>query len=133
MLFIAVLATISNANTQLEIEAFAEIKKELLKKYLNLENGIPSHDTFQRFFEQLDSKAFNKAFMKWANKLSDNTQGRIIAIDGKTVRRSFNREKKAIHIVNAWVDENDLILGQLKTDSKSNEITAIPELPELFF
>lgn len=133
MLFVAVIATIANCNTWLEIEAFAEIKSELLKKYVKLENGIPSHDTFQRVFEQLDSKAFNKAFMEWTHNLCDNTEGRIIAIDGKTVRRSFDGEKKAIHIVNAWVDENNLILGQLKTDSKSNEITAIPELLELLF
>lgn len=133
MLFVAVIATIANCNTWLEIEAFAEIKSELLKKYVKLENGVPSHDTFQRVFEQLDSKAFNKAFMEWTNSLCDNTEGRIIAIDGKTVRRSFDGEKKAIHIVNAWVDENNLILGQLKTDSKSNEITAIPELLELLF
>ena len=110
MLFVAVIATIANCNTWLEIEAFAEIKSELLKKYVKLENGIPSHDTFQRVFEQLDSKAFNKAFMEWTNKLCDNTEGRIIAIDGKTIRRSFDGEKKAIHIVNAWVDENNLIL-----------------------
>lgn len=133
MLFVAVVATIANCNTWLEIEAFAEIKSELLKKYVKLENGIPSHDTFQRVFEQLDSKAFNKAFMEWTHNLCDNTEGRIIAIDGKTIRRSFDGEKKAIHIVNAWVDENNLILGQLKTDSKSNEITAIPELLEMLF
>lgn len=89
MLFVAVIATIANCNTWLEIEAFAEIKSELLKKYVKLENGIPSHDTFQRVFEQLDSKAFNKAFMEWTHNLCDNTEGRIIAIDGKTVRNIF--------------------------------------------
>lgn len=71
--------------------------------------------------------------MEWTHNLCDNTEGRIIAIDRKTIRRSFDGEKKAIHIVNAWVDENNLIPGQLKTDSKSNEITAIPELLELLF
>ena len=133
MLFIAVVGTIANANTWLEIGAFAEMKGDFLKKYVKLENGIPSHDTFQRVFEQLDSKSFNKAFMDWTNKLSDNSKGRIIAIDGKTVRGSCDGDKKAIHIVNAWVDENNLILGQVKTDSKSNEITAIPELLDLLF
>lgn len=79
--------------------------------------------------------AFNSAFISWSNELSDKSEGRIITIDGKTSRRSHDKEinKKAIHIVNAWVDENDLILGQLKTSEKSNEITAIPELLDLFF
>lgn len=133
ILFMAVVASIANANTWIEIGAFAEVKEEWLKKYIPLENGIPSHDTFQRVFEHIDAKAFNKAFMNWTNKLSEHTDGRIIAIDGKTVRRSFDGEKGAIHIVNAWVDENDMILGQMKTDSKSNEITAIPELLDLLF
>lgn len=133
ILFIAIVGTVANANTWLEIEAFAEIKEEWLRKYIKLENGIPSHDTFQRVFEQLDTKSFNKVFMEWTNKMSENTKGRIIAIDGKTLRGSSNGEDKAIHIVNAWVDENNLILGQVKTDSKSNEITAIPELLELLF
>lgn len=133
ILFIAVIATIANANTWIEIGTFAKIKKEWLKKYMPLENGIPSHDTFQRVFENIDSKAFNKAFINWTNNLSEHTEGRIIAIDGKTVRRSFDGEKGPIHLVNAWVDENDMILGQIKTESKSNEITAIPELLELLF
>ena len=71
--------------------------------------------------------------MDWTNKLCDNTEGRIIALDGKTLRGSTDGNKKAIHIVNAWVDENNFILGQIKTDSKSNEITAIPELLDLLF
>src|SRR5699024_9683035 len=109
------------------------IKNEWLKKYLPLENGIPSHDTLQRVFENIDSKAFNKAFINWTNKMSKHSEGRVVAIDGKTVRRSFEGEKSPIHLVNAWVDENDMVLGQVKTDSKSNEITAIPELLELLF
>jgi hypothetical protein len=75
--------TITNANTCLEIEAFAQIKEEFLKRYVELENGIPSHDTFQRVFEQLDAKAFNKTFIEWTNKLSYNSQGKIIAVAGK--------------------------------------------------
>jgi len=133
IIFIAVIGTVANANTWSEIEAFAEIKEEWLKKYIALANGVPSHDTFQRVFEQLDSKSFNKAFIEWTNKISDNTQGRIIAIDGKTLRGSCDGKEKPIHLVNAWVDENNLILGQIKTDSKSNEITAIPELLDLLF
>lgn len=135
VLFTAVVATIANANTWIEVETFVQAKQEWFKKYIDLENGIPSHDTYERIFENLDSVAFNSAFISWSNELSDKSKGRIIAIDGKTSRRSHDREikKKAIHIVNAWVDENDLILGQLKTSEKSNEITAIPELLDLLF
>ena len=93
ILFIAVIATITNANTWLEIGAFAEAKKDWLKKYIILENGVPSHDTFQRVFENIDSKAFNKAFVNWTNTINEHTEGRIVAIDGKTVRRSFDNEK----------------------------------------
>lgn len=133
ILYIAMIATLANANTWIEIGTFAEVKEEWLKNYLPLENGVPSHDTFQRVFENIDSKAFNKAFINWTQKMSDHTEGRVVAIDGKTVRRSFDKEKSPIHLVNAWVDENNMILGQVKTDSKSNEITAIPELLELLF
>lgn len=133
ILFIGVVASIANANTFLEIGAFAEVKEDWLKKYIDLEYGVPSHDTIQRVFEHLDSKTFNKAFMEWTNKVSEHTEGRIIAVDGKTVRGSIDGERKPIHIVNAWVDENDLILGQIKTSEKSNEITAIPELLDLLF
>lgn len=131
ILFLAVVAIIANGNSWSDIELILNAKYELLKKYFPLEHGIPSHDTFQRIFEYIDPKGFNKAFMNWTQALSDETEGRIIAIDGKTLRRSFNGEKLAIHIVNAWVDENDMILGQIKTDSKSNEITILPEILEL--
>lgn len=133
IIFIGVVASIANANSFIEIGAFAEVKEEWLKKYIDLEYGVPSHDTIQRVFEHLDSKTFNRAFMDWTNKVSEHTEGRIIAIDGKTVRGSIDGERKPIHLVNAWVDENDLILGQLKTSEKSNEITAIPELLDLLF
>lgn len=133
ILFIAVVATIANADNWTEVEAFAETKEEWFKKYIKLENGIPSHDTFERVFENLDSEAFNKAFIGWTRGIANNSEGRIIAVDGKTSRRSHDGEKDAIHIINAWVDENDLILGQLKTFKKSNEITAIPELLDLLF
>jgi predicted transposase YbfD/YdcC len=133
VIFTAVVATIANANTWIEVEAFVEAKEEWFKKFISLENGIPSHDTYERVFENLDSEAFNSAFIHWTSTLSDNSDGRVIAIDGKTSRRSHDGDKSAIHIVNAWVDENDLILGQLKTFKKSNEITAIPELLDLLF
>lgn len=135
IIFIAVVATIAGADKWIDVADFAEDKNEFLKQYISLENGAPSHDTFERIFENLDNEAFNKSFISWTNTLTNNSKGRIIAIDGKTSRRSHDNEieKKAIHIVNAWVDENDLILGQLKTEEKSNEITAIPELLDLLF
>lgn len=133
IMFIAVVATVANANSWLQIGTFAETKEDWLKKYIKLENGVPSHDTIQRVFENIDSKAFNKGFVEWTNKLVNYTKGRVVAIDGKTVRGSSNGEQSAIHIVNAWVNENNMILGQVKTDSKSNEITAIPELLDLLF
>ena len=131
VIFMAVIGTIANGNSWSDIEIILKSKKELLEKYFPLDHGIPSHDTFQRIFEHLDPKGFNKAFMNWTNALSDETDGRIIAIDGKTLRRSFNGEQSAIHLVNAWVDENDMILGQIKTDAKSNEITILPEIIDL--
>jgi predicted transposase YbfD/YdcC len=133
IIFIAVSASIANANSWIEIADFADCRADWLKKYLKLENGIPSHDTLQRVFEHLDPKAFNRAFMHWTSKIADHSDGRIIAIDGKTVRGSYQDDKRPIHIVNAWVDENNMILGQVKTSDKSNEITAIPEMLELLF
>lgn len=135
IIFIAVIATIANADNWIDVADFADDKEEFLKKYIDLDNGIPSHDTFERIFENLDSEVFNKCFIAWVNTLTDNSKGRIIAIDGKTSRRSHDKvvDKNAIHIVNAWVEENNLLLGQLKTSDKSNEITAIPELLDLLF
>ncbi len=122
-MFTSVVATIANANTWIEVEAFVEAKEEWFKQFVELENGVPSHDTYERVFENTDTEAFNSSFMNWTNEASSKSDGIIIAIDGKTSRRSHDKEsdKKAIHIVNAGVDENDLILGQLKTSEKSNE------------
>lgn len=133
IIFTAVVATIANANTWIEVEAFVEAKEKWFKQFVSLDNGVPSHDTYERVFENLDTLAFNDAFIHWTSTLSDNSEGRVIAIDGKTSRRSHDGDRSAIHIVNAWVDENDIILGQLKTYEKSNEITAIPELLDLLF
>lgn len=133
IIFTTVIATIANANTWIEVESFVEAKEEWFKKYVDLENDVPSHDTYERVFENLDSDSFNRAFISWTSKLSNQSAGRIIAVDGKTSRGSHTEDRKAIHLVNAWVEENDLLLGQLKTEEKSNEITAIPELLDLLF
>ena len=135
ILFIAVAGIIANCEGWEEIGMFAEIKKEWLKKHLELPNGIPSHDTIGRVFENIDVESFNKCFINWTNEIADRSKSAIIAIDGKTSRHSFDNEndRKSIHIVNAWIDSNEIILGQLKTESKSNEITAIPKLLEMLF
>ena len=98
--------------------------------YLDLPNGIPSHDTFGRVFARLDAEQFENCFIDWVRAVSDVVEGQIVAIDGKTIRRSHDRfiGKSAIHMVNAWASANRLILGQTKVDERSNEITAIPEL-----
>ena len=135
IMFTSVVATIANANTWIEVEAFVEAKEEWFKQFIELKNGVPSHDTYERVFENIDSAIFNSSFMNWTHDISSKSKGRIVAIDGKTSRRSHDKniDKKSIHIVNAWVDENDLILGHLKTEEKSNEITAIPELIDMLF
>ena len=93
-------------------------------------NGIPSHDTFARVFAKLDPEQLQCAFLDWVRSVSQLTDGEVIAIDGKRVRRSYNegKNKGAIHMVSAWASQNRLVLGQFKVDDKSNEITAIPLL-----
>jgi predicted transposase YbfD/YdcC len=115
-----------------EIAFFGESKKEWFSTFLDLPYGIPSHDTINRFFSMLSPKEFSKCFTAWTQDLAEKISG-VIAIDGKTLRKSFDSasEKKAIHMVSAWCHNNELVLGQIKTDAKSNEITAIPKLLEL--
>lgn len=135
ILFIAVAATIANADGWLEMELFAKANEEWLRKYLELPYGIPLHDTIRRVFENIDSAEFEKCFINWISSISSPSKGSVIAIDGKTLRRSFDTlmDKTAAHIVNACTDDNNLILGQIETDKKSNEITAIPKLLDLLF
>ena len=112
---------------------FAEASEEWLKKYFELPNGIPSHDTFNRVFSQINPKQFQKCFNELMKELSSLVEGEIVSIDGKTLRGSScnSSNQKAIHIVSAWANENQVVLGQIKTEDKSNEITAIPKLLEL--
>lgn len=107
-------------------------KEAWLRTFLELPNGIPSHDTFGRFFALLNPVAFQQCFIDWVQALHETVEG-VVAIDGKTVRRSHDQAKgkKAIHVVSAWATENGVALGQAKVDDKSNEITAIPELLRL--
>lgn len=101
----------------------------MVKKFLTLNNGIPSHDTLERVFENIDSEEFEGCFIAWTRSISEKC-GAIIAIDGKTLRRSYDNfmDQSPIHILNAWRDDNRLVLGQMKVDGKSNEITAIPKM-----
>jgi predicted transposase YbfD/YdcC len=113
-----------------DFEDFGNAKKDWLEGFLELPNGIPSHDTFGRVFAAMDDKVFAESFRNWTEGLRKKISVEIVAIDGKTLRRSHDkyRGKSAIHMVSAWGRENGLVLGQIKVDEKSNEITAIPQL-----
>lgn len=130
IIVITVCAVIAGAENWVDVQSFGEAKHEWLKTFLELPAGIPSHDTFGRFFAALDAEAFQTAFMRWVEGVFRVSRGQVVAIDGKTVRRSHDRTlgKEAIHMVNAWATHNGIALGQWKTDVKSNEITAVPPL-----
>lgn len=130
ILFIAVCAVICGAEGWVDLQRYGELKKEWLSKYVNLSQGVPSHDTFGRVFSLLDPNGFQDFFLGWIRSIHAKTAGRIISLDGKSIRRSHDRSrgKDALHLVHAWASENHLLLGEIKTDAKSNEITAIPEL-----
>ena len=127
---IAICAVICGADTWVDIETYGLAKEEWFKQFLELANGIPSHDTFARVFARLNPEQFQQSFLSWVKSISNVTEGEVVAIDGKTLRHSFDRvqEKSAISMVSAWATNNRLVLGQVKVDEKSNEITAIPEL-----
>lgn len=135
VLFIAVAAFIAGADDWEIVIMFAEERKEWLKKYLELPNGIPSVHTFRRVFRLIDPKQFEKCFILWTKEIARRSRGDIIAIDGKTARGAKDKgnDTSMIHIVSAWSSQNNLFLGQVKTDEKSNEITAIPELLDLLY
>ena len=142
ILVIAVCAMLCGAETFVEMEEFGHCKEEWLRQRLELPGGIPSHDTFNRVFALLDPKQFEDCFVRWVEALQKylqeaQAQGKmreqLIALDGKTLRRSFDQAsgKAAIHMVSAWSAVNSLTLGQIKVDDKSNEITAIPALLQM--
>ena len=133
IIIITICAVVSGADTYEQIENFGKKRKKWLSGFLQLTHGIPSHDTFGRIFERINPQEFQNCFMHWIEFVTERTEGQVIAIDGKTLRRSHDKsnDKKAIHMVSAWASSNQVVLGQLKTDEKSNEITAIPQLLKL--
>lgn len=129
IIFISIACVLCGGESWYDMELFGKQKYDWLKKHLELPNGIPSHDTFNRFFSSLDPKEFERCFLNWTQSISSHVLGEIISIDGKTTRRvRENGSKSSVHLVSAWADTNDMVLGQVKTAVKSNEITAIPEL-----
>ena len=127
---ITILAVIAGADSWVEVANYGLSKLDWLRSFLELPNGIPSHDTFNRVFALLNPTAFQQGFLNWVQAIAQNTLGRVVAIDGKTARHSYDNAagKGALHLVSAWASENRLLLGQQAVDSKSNEISAIPEL-----
>jgi len=130
ILVIALCAVIAGADNWEDVEEFGRVRLAWFKTFLELPNGIPSHDTFNRVFARLDPQQFQASFMGWMSAVSQLLGGQVIAIDGKVVRRSHDKGigKAAIDMVSAWATANHLVLGQVKVDEKSNEITAIPQL-----
>lgn len=133
ILIIGLLAMICVGEGWEDMAEFGLAKEAWLGTFLDLRHGIPSADTFRRVLSAVNPKAFNACFIAWAQALSAGTSGKLIPIDGKTVRHSFDHAtgRKALHVVSAWIAENRLTLGQIATEEKSNEITAIPRLLEL--
>lgn len=130
IIIIGICAVICGADGWTGVEKFGKAKLPWLQTFLALPNGIPSHDTFGRVFARLDPEAFQRCFMRWVQAIEVFTGGPVVAIDGKCLRRSHDQRlgKEAIHMVSAWATQDHLVLGQRKVATKSNEITAIPEL-----
>lgn len=133
ILFIAVCTIICGGENFTDMEMFGEAKEEWLRTLLELPHGIPSHDTFGRVLSLLDPTEFGECFVRWSASLHEATKGEVIALDGKTLRHSFDTAngQSSLHLISAWASENGLALGQLKVDGKSNEITALPVLLKL--
>jgi predicted transposase YbfD/YdcC len=132
ILVIAICAVIAGADNWEDVEEFGKVRIEWFPTFLELPNGIPSHDTFTRVFACLDPEQFQACFLRWMSAVSVVMDGQVIVIDGKVLRRSQDQGigKAAIDMVSAWATVNRLVLGQVKVDEKSNEITAIPQLLE---
>ena len=130
IIMITLCATMCGIDDWEDIEWFAKVREDWLRKFLELKNGIPSHDTIYRVFARINPKELNKVLVEWTNSLNKSVEGKVVAIDGKTLRRSFDTAAGtgALHVISAWVEENNLVLGQVATKNKGNEIKKIPEL-----
>src|ERR1700691_138374 len=133
ILILAVCATLANADGWVDIERFGKAKLDFFRTFLELPNGIPSHDTFGRVFARLDPAVLMACIQQWLDALGTAVAGEVVAIDGKTLRGSFDTAagRNPLHLVSAWATEARLTLGQVAVDAKSNEIAAIPLLLEL--
>jgi len=133
VIVIALCGVIAGSNTWQEVETFAQRRRDWLARFLELDNGVPSHDTFERVFDRLDPLALQRCLLGWLAAVCDGLRIKHVAIDGKTARHSGSpaRGIGALHLVSAWATEYSLTLGQVATEEKSNEITAIPRLLEL--
>lgn len=130
---IAICAAICGADDWVAVADFGRAKQSWFEEFLELPHGIPSHDTFGDVFKLLDPEQFRRFFIQWVQAVNETTGGQVVPIDGKKLRRSHDKTlgKNAIHMVSAWASENHVVLGQIKVDDKSNEITAIPQLLDL--
>jgi len=130
ILVIAICAVICGAESWDDLAEFGEVKQDWFATFLELPNGIPSHDPFNRVFAARNPEQFRQAFLNWMRSMLPVLPAQLIAIDGQTVRRSYDtwNEKPAIHLVSAWASANGLVLAQTKVEDKSNEITAIPDV-----
>ena len=131
IIFIAVVATIADCDDWEDIEWFAQEKESWLRKYLELPNGIPSHDTMERVFAWLDPELFRQKFLEWVSLAMTEDKKGVIAIDGKTMCGTKDVKKSPLHVVSAWFSEYKMFMSQVFTGEKSNEITAIPELLDI--
>ena len=133
MVVIAVCAVICGADDFVAIADLGTTKRKWLARFLDLKSGIPSHDRFNAILAAIKPAEFEKCLLSWITALHEITDGQVVAIDGKTLRRSFDAAsgKAAIHMVSAWATANHISLGQVVVDAKSNEITAIPKLLEI--
>lgn len=132
ILLIGIISIICGANSWNEMERYARAKEEFLRTFLKLPNGIPSHDTFNRVFSNIDSQKFEECFIQWVSMLADLQPREVVSMDGKTIRGAkASGNVSPFHIVSLWANESNLVLGQVRVSEKSNEITAIPKLLEV--
>jgi predicted transposase YbfD/YdcC len=133
ILFLVVSAMLAGANDFVAMQKFGHAKRDWLEQFLELPNGIPAHDTLGRVISLLDAEQFTQCFLSWVQTIHKVTAGEVVAIDGKTARASLDRAKgqNPLHVVSAWASANRVVLGEVMTEEKSNEITAIPKLLQM--